>query len=398
MTLRIALVTGQYPPQIGGVGQSAQRVAHLLAGAGMACDVVVFEKHPEAIPLDEAITTSGDGPVRVHRVRVHHPATGDGRAGEAETLTRYNREMYQALDHLQRRHGYQLLHGFFLYPGGFIATQVGSVAGVPTLVSIRGNDVGKYAFDPLRRPFVAAALERAHAVTSVATSLAVFADRTLVPIAHKTRTILNSVDPAALAPRSRPDLGTRGLVIGTAGLLRYKKGLHSFFRALAGLNGRFDYTVLLAGDYFAAEDREPHERALAACGLTDRTVLTGRIPAERMGDYLQLFDILAFPSLFSEGCPRSMLEAMALGKPVIGARSGAIPEIVRHEENGLLVDPGGTEELGAAIARLASSPETRARLGAEAARTARALSPERELEQWLETYRRVAALGARDRS
>lgn len=394
MTPATCIVTGQYPPQIGGVGQSAQRVARLLARAGMRCDVAVMEKHPVALALEDAITTSTEDGLRVHRVKVHHPAAGNGAGGsEVETLTRWNREMHQALTHLQLRHGYDLLHGFFLYPAGFIATQVGCVHGVPTIVSIRGNDVGKYAFDPLRRPFVHAALERAQVVTSVATSLATFADRAITPIAHKTRTILNSVDPTALEPRSRPDLGTRGLVIGSAGLFRYKKGLNTLFQALAGLDGRFEYTLLLAGDYFAPEDRDPHERAITSCGLEGRTRVTGRIPADRMADYLQLFDVVVFPSLFSEGCPRALLESMALGKAVIGARSGAIPEIVRDGENGLLVDPGCPRQLGAAIATLASNPELRVRLGDAAARTAARMSGERELEQWLEAYRGALAVG-----
>src|SRR5262249_23033768 len=156
------------------------------------------------------------------RIRVHHPDP-DGTAGvpEAEALTRYNREMFQALDHLQTRHRYDVLHGFFLYPAGFIACQVGGLHGLPTIVSIRGNDVGKYALDPLRMPFVRATLEKAQVVTSVATCLTTFADRGITPIAHKARTILNSVEPERLVPGPRPDLPTRGLVIGTAGLFRY---------------------------------------------------------------------------------------------------------------------------------------------------------------------------------
>jgi glycosyltransferase involved in cell wall biosynthesis len=388
MNLKTCIVTGQYPPTIGGVGQSAQRVAHLLADAGLTVHVAVMEKHPDSLPLDESIVSSEEGKVRVHRVKVHLPAPDQaGGASEAEALTRYNREMYQALDHLQLRHRFDVLHGFFLYPAGFIATQVGRMHGAATIVSIRGNDVGKYAFDPLRLPFVRATLEGAGAITSVATSLTTFADRAITPIAHKARTILNSVDPSALKPRSRPEVSTRGLVIGTAGLLRYKKGLVYLFKALASLNGRFEHTVLLAGDYFKPEDREPHEQSLAAYGLADRTVLTGRIPADRMADYLQLFDILVFPSLFSEGCPRTLLEGMALGKAVIGARSGAIPEVILDRRNGLLVNPGSAQELGEAIAELASNPSLRARLGQQAMTTAVAMNGQHEREEWLDVYR-----------
>jgi glycosyltransferase involved in cell wall biosynthesis len=106
-----------------------------------------------------------------------------------------------------------------------------------------------------------------------------------------------------------------------------------------------------------------------------------------MADYLQLFDILVFPSLFSEGCPRTLLEGMALGKAVIGARSGAIPEVILDRRNGLLVNPGSAQELGEAIAELASNPSLRARLGQQAMTTAVAMNGQHEREEWLDVYR-----------
>ena len=212
---RIGLVTGQYPPEVGGVGQSAQRVARILAGAGFGVDVVVFLKRPTAVPLDESIVTTREGAITVHRVMVHRPPSGVGEPNEeSEALTRYNREMFHALDHLQARERWDALHGFFLYPGGYIAGQVARMHGIPSIASIRGNDVGKFAFDPHRAPFVKAALDLADAVTSVATSLTTFADRTITPIAAKSATILNSVETAARADGPAPELGLSGAVIG----------------------------------------------------------------------------------------------------------------------------------------------------------------------------------------
>lgn len=382
MTLKTCLVTSQYPPQLGGVGHSASRVARLLAGAGLEVHVVAFQKHPEPLPLDECIATTPEDGVLVHRVSVFHPPAG----AEAEVLTRSNREMFQALELLERRHRYDALHGFFLYPGAFIAGLVGRLHRVKVIASIRGNDVGKYAFDPHRHAFVRSALENADAVTSVATSLIELADRLLAPISGRARTILNSIDPARLAPRERPGLALSGTVIGSTGLFRYKKGLVHLFKALESLDGGLDYTLLMAGDYFGPEDREAHARALERHGLAARAVVTGRIPPERMGDYLRLYDIVVYPSLFSEGCPISMLEAMALGRTVIASRVAAIPEIIRDRENGLLVEPGSSSEIAAAIRELVREPALAARLGEGARRTALAMTEEREAGQWSEVY------------
>jgi len=390
MNIRVGIVTGQYPPQVGGVGHSAHRVANLLASRGLTVHVIALQKHSEPLPFDESTTTRQEGNVLVHRVKVYHPNASEAGVSESEILTRYNREMFHAMEHLQRQHRYEVLHAFFLYPAGYIAGLVGRMHGASVISSIRGNDVGKYAFDPLRMPFVRSSLDNADYVTSVATSLTQLADRTLTPIDHKAVTILNSIDPEKLQPRTRPDYELKGVVIGTAGLFRYKKGLLYLFKAMASLKGKFEFSLLLAGDFFKEEDREPHLKWLHEYGLMDRTIITGKIAPDRMADHLQLMDIMVFPSLFSEGCPLSMLEGMAMKKAVIGAAAGAIPEIVRHRENGLLVNPGSSEELAAAILELVEDSGLRQRLAESARQTALAMTPERETAQWLEVYQALS--------
>ncbi|MGH7601762.1 MAG: glycosyltransferase family 4 protein [bacterium] len=226
-------------------------------------------------------------------------------------------------------------------------------------------------------------------MTSVATSLTELAGRAITPIAGKAKTILNSVDLMRLRPQARPELNLKGTVIGTAGLFRYKKGLVYLCKALAEIGSRFDYSLLLAGDFFSEDDRQPHLQMLRDYGLSQRTVVTGKIPADRMADYLQLFDILVFPSLFSEGCPLSMLEAMAMKKVIIGSRAGAIPEIIKDYENGLLVKPGSSEEIARAITEVVQNPALRKRLAENAAATAGAMTPEREFLEWMGVYERT---------
>jgi len=388
MNIKTCIVTAQYPPQVGGVGHSAHRVANLLASCGLQVHVVALQKNPLPVPFDESFVSSQEGDVLVHRVKVFHPNSVEI-SSEAEILTRYNREMFHALEYFQRRFRYEVLHAFFLYPAGFIAGLVGRLHGVKMIASIRGNDIGKYAFDPLRLPFIRSALENADCVTSVATSLTELADRAITPIAAKAKTILNSVDLNRLQPQARPALNLQGTIIGTSGLFRYKKGLLYLFKALASLNGKFDYTILLAGDFFKEEDRQPHLQYLREYGLSDRVIVTGKIAPERMVDYLQLFDILVFPSLFSEGCPLSMLEAMAMKKAIIGCRAGAIPEIIRDHENGLLVNPGASEEIARAILELIDHPNLRKQLAENAAATASTMTPEKESQEWMEVYKTI---------
>lgn len=390
MEVKTCLVTGQYPPQLGGVGHSAYRVANLLAERGAEVHVVNFIKHPEPLPFDESYTTTQEGNVTVHRVKVYYMSmNGHPGTTESSTLTRYNREMFDALNHFQRQYNYDVLHAFFLYPAGFIAGQVGKLHGKKVISSIRGNDVGKYIFDPIRMPFIKAALENADYITSVASVLVDLADCAITPIAHKSKTILNSINFKRLEPKKRPELNLNGLVIGSMGLFRYKKGIVYLAKALGQLKDNYDFTLLLAGDYFKEEDREPHLQYFRENGIEDRTIVTGKIPHNEIADYLQLFDIMVFPSLFSEGCPLSMMEGMAMGKPVIGSSTGAIPEIIRDRENGILVPPASAEHLVEALTLMIENTGLRKTLAENAAATMGHLSQDRESGEWLKIYETV---------
>jgi glycosyltransferase involved in cell wall biosynthesis len=77
---------------------------------------------------------------------------------------------------------------------------------------------------------------------------------------------------------------------------------------------------------------------------------------------LSLMDIYVLPSL-SEGVPKSIIEAMALGKPVIATNVGGIPELVREGQTGYLVEPRDSEGLAQSIIKLAINAELRSQFG-----------------------------------
>ena len=88
-----------------------------------------------------------------------------------------------------------------------------------------------------------------------------------------------------------------------------------------------------------------------------------------------------------ENFPHTVVEALAVGTPVIATAVGGVPEVVTDGENGLLVPPGDPAALAAAIRRFFAEPELRERLRAAAAPSVERFSPERvygELEQILE--------------
>jgi len=77
---------------------------------------------------------------------------------------------------------------------------------------------------------------------------------------------------------------------------------------------------------------------------------------------LPLFDILVLPSL-NEGMGRVLVEAMAAGKPIVASRVGGIPDLVKHNNNGLLVPPGDEKAMAQGIKKLIKNPKKAKAMG-----------------------------------
>lgn len=109
--------------------------------------------------------------------------------------------------------------------------------------------------------------------------------------------------------------------------------------------------------------REP----VKAMGLEDAVTFTGYVEGEDYVGTLAGFDAKVFLVPGSDGTCRAVREALAMGVPVITSGVGILPELVRHEETGLVLSPDpGVGELAAAMVRLAGDPALRARWGAAA--------------------------------
>ena len=118
----------------------------------------------------------------------------------------------------------------------------------------------------------------------------------------------------------------------------------------------------------------------------------GEVANARVPTLLAAADALVLPTRHAaEGHPGVILEAFAAGRAVIATRHRAIPELVAHEQNGLLVPMGDVPALAAALVRLASDRELAARLGTSAFASAR----EFDAEIWTERFVAVCREAAR---
>ena len=118
-----------------------------------------------------------------------------------------------------------------------------------------------------------------------------------------------------------------------------------------------DAVLVMVGD---GPDREPLERRAHDLGIVRSTYFVGYQP--EVAGYYRLFDAFLLPSV-NEGTPVSAIEALASGTPVVATNVGGIPDVVRDQVDGFLVEPGDTAGAAERLARLAADPALRARLG-----------------------------------
>ncbi len=143
------------------------------------------------------------------------------------------------------------------------------------------------------------------------------------------------------------------------GRLAPAKGNHVLLRALASLSAG-NYKLVFAGD---GEERAALEQLARELSLTGRVVFTGfRSDVDRL---LAAADVFIISSL-KEGLPMVLLEAMAAKRPIVTTAVGAIPQVIAHGRNGLLVEPGDAAALTSAIADVLASPQRGRELGEQA--------------------------------
>lgn len=147
-------------------------------------------------------------------------------------------------------------------------------------------------------------------------------------------------------------------IIGTVGALGEEKG-HEFLLKAGKkiLKNHNNLKFLIVGEGPLKKDLK---RMIHAFGLEDNVILTGY--RNDIPNILSLIDIFVLPSV-KEGLPMVLLEAMASKKPVIATRVGAIPKVVRHNETGLLIEPGNVEDLRRKLSILIDDPVKAEQLG-----------------------------------
>jgi glycosyltransferase involved in cell wall biosynthesis len=335
--MHILFIAEHFPPEIGGVAASAGRISRSLAALGHALHVVTLTREVEAGSVERRPLGAG---VELYRL------------GQSKNLDFSLQQAQVFLGYLLGQHPFALVWGHYVQTAGFLAAWLGRLHGLPTLLSLRGNDFDRQVFPPGDLARLEWCLRHADHLTAVSADLAA---KVRALVGREAVVLPNGVDTDLFCPGPRePDLlarhGLSGeqLILGFSGELRAKKGLSFLLQALGEVR-RVRAAQLLVIGAVRAGDQGELERGRVQLGLDGGLHVTGHLDEPALvARHLRLCDLFVLPSLW-EGMPNGLLEAMACGIPVIASDAGGIPEIVQDGQNGLLVPRTHLHQLGRRI-------------------------------------------------
>ena len=263
-----------------------------------------------------------------------------------------------------RDDGVEHLHSHFISAPADIAELVSRLSALPFSVSAHAKDI--YLSEPaeLQRKLLAARFT----VTCTEINRQVLA--TIAPQAPVHR-MYHGVDHALFHPTQRV-LAVGAPLIVSVGRLRAKKGLDNLIDACALLRHRGQAFACEIVGY--GEEQARLQAQIDRLGLTDQVRLVGKLAREQVIERYAHAAVYVQPSRIAadgdrDGIPNVLLEAMAMGLPVVASRVSGIPELVGDGDNGLLVEADQPAALADAITRLLKQPALCASLGCRARAT-----------------------------
>jgi len=204
-------------------------------------------------------------------------------------------------------------------------------------------------------------------------------------IGRKVRIIPNGVDLSLFNAPSGNVKENRGIpTILSVGTLSRIKGFDSLIQAVSIISQRRRVRLVIVG---GGPQRASLERLAASLGVKGQITFTGWLSSRELYKYYRVADVVVLPT-HAEFFNLTLLEAMAMAKPVVSTRVMGPTEIILNGENGLLVEPNNPKQLAEAILSIVANEETARRMG----RAGRRLVEERYnlevvVSQYEEVYR-----------
>lgn len=246
----------------------------------------------------------------------------------------------------------------------FIGTVAGMACGTPVIWHCRtlyGKSFRGWFFDRLAR---SASVARIVAVSEACAG-------NFPSARDKVEVVYNGADLDSFNPvtvqgcvRRMYRIGPDEVVLGFVGRIVEWKGIGTLLSAMKRVLAKREDVVLVVvgGSPQRSSDLlDRYRREVANGRYSGRVLFTGFRKDVR--PYLKDMDVTLVPSVAPDPCPRSVIESLALGTPVVGSATGGVPELIRDGYNGFLVKPNDVSGLADTIIKMIENRELRRRMG-----------------------------------
>jgi glycosyltransferase involved in cell wall biosynthesis len=275
-----------------------------------------------------------------------------------------------------------VIHAHWWFPSGVVGMTLSTLTGKPMVTTLHGTDLRIAKNSAAARSVLKSVLRKSAAVSTVsrwlANELASMAERADIEVA-----------PMPVATEKFAPGGDRHQNrFLFAGRLNRQKGLDQLLRAFAAMHGVAMLDVVGEG-----QNASDLKLLASQLGISDRVVWHGQLKQPELVKMYQAATAVIVPST-DEGLGLVAAEALLCETPVIAFRSGGLVDVIEHDRTGILVTPGHTAELSAALDRVLEEPHRMSEL----ARAGRefvldAFSPETVARRYASIYSK--ALGHR---
>ncbi|MBN1559672.1 glycosyltransferase [candidate division KSB1 bacterium] len=335
---------------IGGLELGVLRQSILLSKQGFDISIICFKWHPDSLP----------------------PIPDDIKILPLDRKPGFDWRLIFRLRALLKEHDFHILHSHNWCTLAY-SVLAAKMARVPVVIhGEHGRESEKYLFSKKRLIMNKLLFALCDRMTTVSKDIAQDWQKENVLAPWKILTIENGVDLDSFRLdidktecRKKTGLPQDKTVIGTViGLIRPIKDLKTLilaFHALLGAHRDLHLAVVGYGD-----DIESMQKFAAKLGIKEQIAFMGK--RKDIQCVLQAFDIYVNSSIY-EGMSNTLLEAMAMAKPVIATRVGGTPFIIENGWNGLLVPSKSPEKLAGAIDLLLNDAKLAATLGAHGRQT-----------------------------
>lgn len=242
-----------------------------------------------------------------------------------------------------------LLHGFHAFYSGPSAQLLAGKLGIPYLLTITGSDL----FNEAMRlaPQTASAVAHAKAITCFDALISAHFAEAFPDSANKVHIVPQGVAP--LPPATPPEHRSAGLIILLPAAIRPVKGILEALAALTPLKETLPtLRLVLAG---GGLDREYENAVKKQVENLDWVTMRGDMPHEQMAGLYAAADIVLNCSLFEGGMANALLEAMAVGRPVLARNIPGNRSLIQHGKTGWLYETD--EELRNCVLKIMKRPD-----------------------------------------